>query len=96
MIDSAVWPQQAWAENWRLCPFGEGDLGPHLTQYRLGKAYLRTKWHVDLSSRLVTIHIGCRLYESGEVGVAFSVGELGPHLTECGRGQGLPARQVLS
>ena len=34
---------------------GRGELGPHLTQCRLGlwaEAYLRTKWHLDTSSRL--------------------------------------------
>jgi len=25
------------AENWGLCPFGEGELGPHLTQCCLGR-----------------------------------------------------------
>jgi len=32
LILPAVWPQQTWAENWGLCPFGGGGLGPHLTQ----------------------------------------------------------------
>jgi len=33
LIHPAIWSQQIWAENWGLCPFGEGDLlGPHLTQ----------------------------------------------------------------
>jgi len=31
LIQSAVWPKQTWAKNWGLCPFGEGELGPHLT-----------------------------------------------------------------
>jgi len=29
-------PQQTLAENWGLCPFRGGELGPHLTQRRLG------------------------------------------------------------
>ena len=32
MIHAAIWPQQIWAENWGLCPFGDWELGPHLTQ----------------------------------------------------------------
>ena len=27
LMDPAVWPQQAWAENWGLCPFGGGGAG---------------------------------------------------------------------
>jgi len=27
LIHTAIWPQQIWAENWGLCPFGEGELG---------------------------------------------------------------------
>ena len=36
LIHAAVWPQQTWTENWGLCPFW-GELGPHLTQRRLGR-----------------------------------------------------------
>ena len=37
--------------------FGEGELGPHVTQCRLGRsAYPRTKWHLYPSNRLATIH----------------------------------------
>ena len=38
---------------------GEGELGPtpHLTQRGLAEAYLRTKWHLDPSSRLVTTDV---------------------------------------
>jgi len=32
LIHPAIWPQQIWAENWGLCPIGEGELGPNLTQ----------------------------------------------------------------
>jgi len=35
---------------------GEGALSPYLTQCGLSEAYLRTKWHLDQSSRLATIH----------------------------------------
>ena len=39
--------------------FGEGELGPHLTQCgqgRLAEDYLYTKWHPDPLSHLATIH----------------------------------------
>ena len=37
-IHPAVWPQQTRAESWgRLCPFGEGELDPHLTQCGHGR-----------------------------------------------------------
>jgi len=39
-------------------PFRRGELGPHLTQRRWAEAYLRTKWHLDPSSRLATIDMG--------------------------------------
>ena len=35
-------------------PFWGEKLGPHLTQRRM--AYIRTKWHLDRSNRLATIH----------------------------------------
>ena len=38
LIHPAVWPQQTRAESWgRLCPFGEGELDPHLTQCGHGR-----------------------------------------------------------
>jgi len=37
-------------------------LGPHLTQYRLSRGYLRIKWHLDPSSRLATVDKGRGLY----------------------------------
>jgi len=36
-IHLAVWPQRTLAENWGLCPFRGGEVGPHLTQCRLGR-----------------------------------------------------------
>jgi len=38
-----------------------GELRPHLTQRRLTEIYLRTKWHLDPSSRLATIDMGQKL-----------------------------------
>jgi len=37
LIHAAIWPQQIWTEYWGLCPFGEGKLGPHLTQCGHGR-----------------------------------------------------------
>ena len=56
------------------------------------EAYLRTKWHLDPSSRLVTIDMGRKL--GAAVPVSF-LGEgegtgIGPHLTQRGLGRGLP------
>jgi len=37
LVYPAVWPQRTWAANWGGCaPLGEGELGPNLTQCRLG------------------------------------------------------------
>jgi len=41
--------------------FGGGGLGPYLTQCGLGRVYLRTKWHLDPSSRLATTDMGRKL-----------------------------------
>jgi len=60
-----------------------GELGPHLTQYGWAEAYLRTKWHLDPSSRLATTDMGRKL---GAVPLS---GDLGAYLTQCGRGPGL-------
>jgi len=50
-FDPAIWPQQIglWAANWGLCPYGEGELGPHLTQCDRGRGlpYLCAKFHLD-------------------------------------------------
>jgi len=72
-------------------PFGEGELGPHLTQSRLAKAYLHTKWHVNPCSHLATTDMGRKLGA-----VPLGEEELGAHLTQCGQGRGLPTCQVLS
>ena len=38
-------------------PFGDRELGPHLTMWPV-KAYLRTKWQLDPFSRLATTDMG--------------------------------------
>ena len=56
------------AENWGgLCRFFEEvELGPHLTQCRLGRGlYLPTKWHLDPSSHLATTDMGRKFRELG-------------------------------
>jgi len=35
LIHPAVWPQQTWAKNWQLCPFG-GEPGPRPTRISSG------------------------------------------------------------
>jgi len=45
-----------WAENWGLCPFGEGVWVPIKHDMVRAKAYLRAKFHLDLSNRLATVH----------------------------------------
>jgi len=49
LIHPAIWPQRIWAENGGLCPFGGGELGPHLTQCGQGQGL------PDPSNRLATI-----------------------------------------
>jgi len=34
-----------------LCPLGEREQGPHLTQYERAEAYLCAKFHLDPSNR---------------------------------------------
>jgi len=73
-------------------PF-RGELGPHLTQCRLGHGLPLYKWHLDPSSCLATIH-------GPEIGEGccppFWRGELGPRLTQCRLGRGLPPYKVAS
>jgi len=46
-------------QNWGSCaPFGEVELGPHLTQCGLGRACLHAKFHLDPSNCLATIDMG--------------------------------------
>ena len=56
LIHLAVWPQKTWAKNWGLCHFGRKP--PPRVTYSVAwpEAYLRTKWHLDPSNRLATIH----------------------------------------
>ena len=91
LIHPTVWPQQTWAKNWGLCPFGRG-LSPHLHNVARAQAYLHTMWHLDPSSRWASTDIGRKLWAA----VPLFGEELGPHLTQCGRGRVLPRWQVSS
>jgi len=45
LIHPAIWPKQIWAEIGGLCPFEEGELGPHLIQCGQGGVYIRAVRH---------------------------------------------------
>ena len=50
LVYRAAWPQRTMAENWGLCPFMGGELGPHLTQCRVGRrlpAYQAASWSMQ-------------------------------------------------
>jgi len=51
-----IWPQWTWAEKWRGCcsPLCGEELGWHNVTW--AKAFLGTKWCLDPSSRLATMH----------------------------------------
>jgi len=90
LIYPAVWPQHTRAENWGEGCALFGELGPHVPQCRLGQGlYLRTKWHLDLSSRLATIDMGRKL------GAVPLWGELVPHLTQRSLRRGLSPYLVV-
>jgi len=74
-----------------LCPFG--GAGSPCNNVACVEAYLRTKWHLDPSSRLAITDMGRFFLEGGcsPWGV-----ELSLHLTQCCPGRGLPSYQVAS
>jgi len=79
LIHPFVWPQRTWAKNWEAVPLLEGELSSHLTQSRPGReAYLRTKWHIDPSSRFSHNRHGPKIGGCAP----FLDGELRPHLTQ--------------
>jgi len=63
-----------------LSPFLWEELGPHLTQRRLGRGLPLYQVDLDPASRLATINM------DGKLGAVPLLGELGPHLTHCGLG----------
>jgi len=65
LFHPAVWPQQTWTDNWGLCPFfGEGQLGPHLSQCGLSRGLPPYRWHLDPSRRFGTVHMGRKIGRS--------------------------------
>jgi len=96
-----------WVQNGVAVPLSLGELGSHVTQCRLGQAYLRSKSHPDPSSRLATIDMGSGSYGhrlafvrkpqkwGGAVTLSFRV-QLSPRTTQCGLARGLPSYQVAS
>jgi len=87
---STLTPKSTWANNWGLCPF-EGVLGPHLTQYRLGRGL--PPYQVASSSIQPFGHNR----RGPKIGVCAPLGEeLGPHLIQCGQGRCLLSCPVTS
>jgi len=72
-----------------LCPFRGGGAGSPSYNMAWAEHCLRTKWHLDPSSRLTTADRGPKL---GAVPLS---GELGPRLTQCGMGRGAYLRTNL-
>ena len=75
---------------WIKMSFGKFILRQIVKNVAWPDAYLRTKWPLDPTSRLATIHGP----KSGDV--PLWGGELGPDLTQCGQGRGYPPCQVSS
>jgi len=88
----AVWPQQTRAQNGALpCRFwGWGARSPS-NNIAWAKAYLRTKWHPDPSSPLVTIDVGQKLGDAVHLFVGDRLDSWVSYLIKCRLGRGLPA-----
>jgi len=63
-------------------PLSRRELGPPSNNAAWTEAYLRTKWHLDSSSRLATTDMGRKLGCCAPLGE----GQLDPRLTQCGQG----------
>jgi len=72
LIHPTVWPQYT-----KVTDKTDRQTGQTQQSVALTEVYLRTKWHLNLSSRLATT----------DMGHFFWGGELGPHLTQCGLGR---------
>ena len=76
-----------------LCPFGEGEMGPHLTQCDQGLGlsfYQVASWSIQpFGHNRHGPKIGRLLCP------LFGGGELGPHLTQCGLVRGLALNQII-
>jgi len=76
LIHPTVWPQ--------YINVTDRQTGQTQRSVAWAEFYLRTKWYLNLSSRLVTTDMG--LFLGGGCAPFFG-GELGPHLTQCGLGR---------
>ena len=63
-----------------VCGLCTRELHPVCHSVIWAEVYLRTKWHLDPSSRLATIHVNMGHKLGGAV--PFFLGELGPHRTQ--------------
>jgi len=73
---------------WKVGNMAKTIMGLVVYNVAWAEAYLRTKWHLDPSSRLATTDMGRKL------GAVLFWGELDPYLTQCDRGRGLHPCQV--
>jgi len=100
------WPQYTWAENWvgGCAPF-RGELGPHLTQCRLGRGvppYQVASWSIqpfDHNRHGPKIGKAMPPFFGGGLKLGWLcsfLGWVGPHLTQSRQGRGLPPYQVAS
>jgi len=96
LIHTDVWSQQTWAENsGSLPPFGEGELGPHLTQCGQDRGLPTCQvlsWSIQLFGH--NRH-GPKIGGEG-CAPLFVEGEMGPRITQSRLGRGLPPYQVAS
>ena len=78
LIHPPVWPQQTWAKNWGALPLG-GRWSCVRIKHNVARAeaYLRTKWHLDPSSRWAIIEMGRKLGDC----VPFGRGPVSPSNT---------------
>jgi len=57
LIDTAIWPQQIWAENWGLCPFGGWGAGSSSnTMWPVPMPTRKPCFNFNASNRLATVH----------------------------------------
>ena len=80
LIHPTVWPQYT-----NVTDKTDRQTGQTQQSVAWAEAYLRTKWHLNLSSRLATTDMG-HFFLGGGLCPLFW-GELGPHLTLCGLGR---------
>jgi len=57
LIHPAFWPQQVWAENWGLCPFGGGGAGNSSRHNKLENNLLLLLFSLCMSIKLLTTFV---------------------------------------